>query len=591
MDEDGSRDGAEPFGDATYGDQERQSARAAVPGAAPDARHALQAQGRRPYSRSRRDVVGLLGSRGSRAYLGVDLGSRTARLALVRRKPAHNELLAWAARDLPEGADPDQAVRVLRDMVGSLGGRKASRTYAVLSGPDVLLRRASLPRMPDRELREAVRWESKKHLPYPVEQAVIDYQVLGEVREEGATKLDLLIVAARAELVESRLAVLQRAGVEVHGLMAAPFALGNVVASQARDREGLAVVDLGSRSSRIAFFDPDGSVTLSRDIAVGGDDLTDALAGAFEDPHQSEAFKRRYGIAGSRQGEDGGQTEPLAQPTLMMRPVLERLLSEIERSIHYYRTRFGGGLVGRLLLAGGGAGLVGLDTYLAEGLGIQVAVLDPVGGMAPGGVPAEGAGPGLAVAVGLALASGREPNLLPARAKRRYRLAGDRLAMRVTALAAVLILVILSMFAALEKKQLVSERNGLQAQWLGVQPLLSQERASREEIRRTEGILTALQVRGDATVGPLKKLTHAIPSYVVLTELSLKPNSAPERLPQKLEIAGRIQANRLFLESYLAKFAMDLERAGFASPTVLSKSVVELERGAQLQFRLSCGLE
>lgn len=557
-----------------------------------------------------------------RLCLGVDVGTRAVKVVLARQRPSGSRILAWAARELSEAdeggsEDVDRAGRILRELIDSLGKRDAQKVYAVVSGPDVHLCRALFPRMPEKELKQAVRWECKKHVPFPVEEVILDYQVVGEAPERGGIKLDVVVALARREFVESRLAVFHKAGVGVHGLLAVPFALGNVVrslavecgaqneksdirhpASEMEAEEGLAVIDLGATSSRIAFFESSGEMTLSRDIAVGGDDLTDAVGGALRslqssslaNPEQAEAFKRRHGIPRYDELEGNGEGGVLSKVSVMMRPVLERLLKEIQRSIQYYHTRFDRSEVNRLLLCGGGARLWGLDRYLEDGLGMTVRVLDPLRAVGVDGARPQEGDPALSVAVGLALGSGKEPNLLPNRIKRQHREIVDRMVMRTTAVAAGLGLSTFSLLGMLEKQQLTHVLSVLDGQWAQLQPVMEEQKRTQKEIREVEDLLSGLQGDGTTMLWILKELSHIVPTQVMLSELTIEGAKGPKERPKRIVLGGQIQGDRLLLESYLMEFMMALEGSGFTRPTLSSKRVIASEEGVELAFRLSCGL-
>jgi hypothetical protein len=158
-------------------------------------------------------------------------------------------------------------------------------------------------------------------------------------------------------------------------------------------------------------------------------------------------------------------------------------------------------------------------------------------------------------------------------------------------LAAALVLIALSVLGVIEKQQLDATLGNLEAQWLALQPLMAREKSARKEIQEIGEALGSIEGDGETMLPILRRLSQVVPAYVVLSELSLEGATGPGGTPRRLELGGRVQGNRLLLESYLVKFRMDLERAHFASPAVTSKRVVESGGGLELEFRLSCGLE
>jgi len=81
-----------------------------------------------------------------------------------------------------------------------------------VSGSGVQIKRISIPSLPKNELKEAVRWEIKNYLPFPVETAQIDFHILNEYVEDNIKKLDLIVVACPKHLVDRTLSIAERAG-------------------------------------------------------------------------------------------------------------------------------------------------------------------------------------------------------------------------------------------------------------------------------------------------------------------------------------------------------------------------------------------
>ena len=98
-----------------------------------------------------------------------------------------------------------------------------------VSGSGVHIKRISIPSLPKAELKEAVRWEIKDHLPFPVETAEIDFHILDEFVEDNVKKLDLMAVACPNHLIDRTLSIVQEAGLQPTHLDVAPFALWNAL--------------------------------------------------------------------------------------------------------------------------------------------------------------------------------------------------------------------------------------------------------------------------------------------------------------------------------------------------------------------------
>jgi type IV pilus assembly protein PilM len=257
---------------------------------------------------------------------------------------------------------------------------------------------------------------------------MLAFQVLPWGEEGDQAKQDVLVAAATRETVMEHIAVVQEAGLEPVGLMAEAHAVKQFWqrAELGKDEEGsIAVVDLGGHKTSIHIF-LDGELQFSRYVPTSGDAFTMALTGLIRageqeielNTAQGESLKREHGIPAV--DDRGISTEgiPLSQLAVRMRPVLEKLETEVSRSFDYYAFQFQGAPITRLLLAGGGAKLKGIESFFAERFDVQVGFLDPLAPILVQDSEAfsevdAASRPTLTVAVGLALPLTERFNLLP----------------------------------------------------------------------------------------------------------------------------------------------------------------------------------
>lgn len=274
----------------------------------------------------------------------------------------------------------------LADLVreGSLRGRPAA---ALLEGTDVHVRRLSLPPMKGQDLRAALRLECRKHVPYPVEEAEIRFEVLGRSHQPPDGQ-DLLVAVAPRRAVEETRAALEEAGLRPVALTIRPVAIRALVRSaqgrSASPRAGeaeeiTAFLDMGARASQIAVLRGD-EFRFARDCGVGVASFTEALRSIVV-PGQGtvalgaeEAERLLFTCGVPRPDRDGLAPEgvPLAAVSVMLRPILERLVRELWNSLDYVHEQFQGEAVARVRLMGDGAAIPGLPEHLAGILKIPV---------------------------------------------------------------------------------------------------------------------------------------------------------------------------------------------------------------------------
>ena len=173
-----------------------------------------------------------------------------------------------------------------------------------VSGTGVNISRIVVPSMPKAELKEAVRWEVKGRLPFPIETARIDFHILNEFVEEGAKKLDMIAVACPNTLIDRTISIVKGAGLQAIHLDVSPLALWNalLVWDRSKKDETIALVDLGAEETGIHFF-KDGILQFSREVTPAAADVTRAIMEgieADEEPRllyeQAEKIKEEMGI-------------------------------------------------------------------------------------------------------------------------------------------------------------------------------------------------------------------------------------------------------------------------------------------------------
>ncbi len=304
---------------------------------------------------------------GSRERTGVDIGAGGIKVvrALTGSKP---RLLSAALVEF----SPAQTAQDLDADLASLAAAKKLGTRGVVTqipAKDLTIRSLTLPRMPVSELREAVRWEAKRHISYPLDTALVEFLVTGEQTVEGVEKLDVLLVAAEEGIVQQHLAPFRKVGITVTAVDANALALRNDLDRRnAFPDEEMLVVDLGAAKTEIDIFK--GRVLrFSRSIEIGGLAMTRAIAEARQmGLQEAEELKRTLDI------EAPPESDPAIAAALGL---LDGILMEIRRSQEYYKTTCRAPGCGRAIVTGGVASLRGLPAYFSRALDLPVELDDP----------------------------------------------------------------------------------------------------------------------------------------------------------------------------------------------------------------------
>lgn len=318
-------------------------------------------------------------------------------------------LIRAAQVPLPQGAVENGEVRqppLVAEALKELWDRSRIRARQVLLGVGnqrVVVREVALPWLPEKELRSSLGFQVQEFIPISVEDAVLDFDPLGEFEQEGRRMLRILLVAAQKVMVSAAVEAVQGARLEPVGIDLNPFALVRAVGTsdEALDLETAgdeAVVDIGAHVTNICVHDR-GVTRFVRILPTGGRDITLAVArGLGVEDEVAERLKR---------GEDGegGPAQKDVERVALSRA--GSFVDEIRSSLEFYTAQVPGARIWRVLVTGGGSKLKGFIELLQERIPVKVdrgRVFERVKSeldLPPDAM--EDAEPVLAVAVGLAI--------------------------------------------------------------------------------------------------------------------------------------------------------------------------------------------
>jgi type IV pilus assembly protein PilM len=235
-----------------------------------------------------------------------------------------------------------------------------------------------------KQLENAIRFRAQEALPIPIEEAVLDYHVLGErVDDEGQKIRRILLVVAYRELIDRYVAACKKAGIRLAGIDLEAFALLRALGEPpAEENDGpadaaLVVVSIGH--DRSTFAVSDGRVCeFTRVLDWGGQTLDVAIARELDiAPSEADPFKRELSLAGTNVPE--GLTQEQADSAReAVRRQLQAFARELVSSLQFYQNQPGSLGIGEILITGGTAHLVGLAEALQGLMGVRVAVGDPL---------------------------------------------------------------------------------------------------------------------------------------------------------------------------------------------------------------------
>jgi type IV pilus assembly protein PilM len=344
---------------------------------------------------------------GAKGLVGLDIGSSSVKLVEVVPKGrggfelAHLGVAPVPNEAIVQGAflNSSAIVDAIREALDKSRTRTRNAAAAV-SGHSVIVKKVSLPRMTRSELEEQIRWEAEQYIPFDVNEVNLDFQILDE-RGEG--QMDVLLVAAKKDLIDDYVQVISEAGLSPVAIDVAAFAVENAFEANydASASETVALVNIGAQTVNINVV-ANGAPSFTRDITAAGNQYTEeiqkALGVSFE---EAERIK-----VGGRRDERSHDVVP-REVEEAVRSVSESVIGEISRSLDFYGATSAEGRISRVLLSGGGAKVSGLRSAFQERTGHRIEMMNPLAKMLPTSRfdpdDLQEQAPSLGVALGLAL--------------------------------------------------------------------------------------------------------------------------------------------------------------------------------------------
>lgn len=296
------------------------------------------------------------------AIVGLDIGSHS--IKLVEIKPSGDGLKLEQAQVLPVSG-PHQIDEQLKALFPHASEGRVVRI--AIAGASLLVRRIQLPQMTPVELKNAIRFEAETHIPFPIDECFMDYQILSQKADDKT--MSVLLVAAKRDFIHERLRHLEEAGLQAEIIDTELFSLMNAF-DALRDKTlevgpSYGLLNIGHRQSSFVIVH-DHEPFFTREMPLGAQSVTAALAqSAGISETEAETLKQRHSP------DDAAALKAASQQGL--KPLSEELATAVE----FFENTAGEELK-HIWISGGGALSADAEAVLTEDLGGRAARLwDP----------------------------------------------------------------------------------------------------------------------------------------------------------------------------------------------------------------------
>lgn len=298
-------------------------------------------------------------------YFGLDIGSTAIRLVQLRGGTEHPALVAYGSVLVPgniSASDSQMDHDKLAELVAQLVRENQVPLKDVvvgLSASKVFATVITTPKLPDDQLAKAIKYQAEQYIPMALDQVKLDWTVV-DTSKDGKS-YEVLLVAAPISAVEKYVHILEKAGLEPLALEANAAAVARAFVGNAQT--AAAIVDFGSLDSDISIV-WNNAPRLIRSVPVGGLTMVKSVAQSLGlDDVQAAQFTYKFGLT---------QSKLEGQVFKALKPSLETLVSEVQKSIKYFAGRYPEVKLEKLIITGGASVLPELGLFLANSTGLPV---------------------------------------------------------------------------------------------------------------------------------------------------------------------------------------------------------------------------
>ncbi len=354
--------------------------------------------------------------------VGIDLQQASIAGAQVKGARQNNMLTNVAVRALPEGlvfegevVDIDGLAAELKSFWKDSGftGKKFSLGVA---NQKIVVRTMEFPIMDEKELRAAIEFQAQEAIPIPMEDAILDFEVLStEPSPDGGGKQKVLVVAAQRDMITMFTHAAQKAGLGIDGIDLQAFALVRSMAPAvplvdqgAPGGDAIAMVNIGTGITNLVVA-LNGAPQFTRIVNIGCDGMVqDLMNNRGIDYGEADMLRLNVGVTGSDAPVADLEQTTVQEVHDVLDASCEAFADEIRRSIDFYHSQEQGGHIATLLVSGEGALTRNMCEYLGAALHLPVTVGDPLQHVPDNKTKLpepelQAMSPRLAVALGLAL--------------------------------------------------------------------------------------------------------------------------------------------------------------------------------------------
>ena len=305
--------------------------------------------------------------------VGLDIGSCTFKVGEIVDSKKGRSLKNFSMLDIPPGVieegtirEPDIAAQKIRELFKTAGIKEQNVAISI-GGFSIIVKNITVQTMTEEELQETIKLEAEQYIPFDISDVNLDFQIIGE-NENNPNQMNVILVAAKKEMVEDYLNVVQLAGLNPLILDVDAFALQNIFEMNYEGEEGsIALIDIGASKTSLNILKGSSSVFM-RDVSLGCSQINQkiiSLVNCSAEDAEDIKFNEK---------SDKISKNDLSEITSA---VVSDWCAEIRRALDFFYSTYPDEQIKRVILSGGGANIKEFQELLAVETSTEVETIDP----------------------------------------------------------------------------------------------------------------------------------------------------------------------------------------------------------------------
>jgi type IV pilus assembly protein PilM len=302
-------------------------------------------------------------------FFGLDIGTSAVRLVQLRGNGPTKSLVKYAYVPIDSKmavsdsvVDQQKLAQIVKELI-SKSGVNTNNAAVGLPSQRVFVTVADMDRLSADELAKAIRYQADSLIPTPMAESKVDWAILGDSPSDK-TKIEVLLASVTNDYAEQRLDLLESIGLNIVAFEPDSLALARAVCAQENSVAEM-VLDIGTKATDLVIT-ISGAAHLTRSIPVGSEAIVHAaMQNLNVDDKQAQQFVFKFGL--SREKLEGQVYQAIIG-------TVDLLMTEIEKSIKFFSTRYPEVKLDRIVVTGGASALAEFPLYIANKFGLNVEI-------------------------------------------------------------------------------------------------------------------------------------------------------------------------------------------------------------------------